>query len=174
MIQSLTEYQIAAREFAVYPDIDTKNLWYPFLSLLEETEEVEDAFLDEIGFEAGDVAWAIAQVYSELGLDLGTIREQPDPAKEHWFVGWQQTSGRSNVTPGFVAKVAGKWHRDGESPALRSQVLSICEYFWLRYVDNQNSFTSEYPSLMAILTANIDKLQDRKERGVLNGAGDHR
>jgi hypothetical protein len=174
VISSLTDYQIKAREFAVYPDLNTGNLWYPFLGLLEEAEEVEEAPPEEVSCEAGDVAWEIAQAYSELGLDLGTIRKRPDSATEHWFVGWQQTSGRSNVTPGFVAKIACKWHRDGENPVLRSQALSICEYFWLRYVDNQDSFSPECPDLLPLLAANIGKLQDRRDRGVLFGSGDHR
>jgi len=78
------EYQLKAKETAIYPDIGD-NLWYPALGLAGEVGEVEeiikktyrdhggeltDADQVRLRKEIGDVLWYLAAVCSEAGIDL--------------------------------------------------------------------------------------------------------
>ncbi|MCA9363742.1 nucleoside triphosphate pyrophosphohydrolase family protein [Candidatus Kaiserbacteria bacterium] len=86
-----SEYQKRARETAIYPDVG-ENFIYPALGLAGETGEViehvkklmRDAAVskasdipedrrDNLEKEMGDVVWYLAQLASELGLELETI-----------------------------------------------------------------------------------------------------
>lgn len=81
------EYQRLSKRTAVYPDVG-KNIVYPTLGLASEAGEVaskvKKAFRDHGGIineerredikkELGDVLWYVAQIASELGLELDTI-----------------------------------------------------------------------------------------------------
>ena len=81
------KYQVEARKTAVYPDLG-KNLWYPALGLNGEAgevaEKVKKVYRDQGGLlyseskarlakELGDVLWYIANLATEIGLDLSDI-----------------------------------------------------------------------------------------------------
>ena len=85
----LTTYQTRARETALYPQVGANPI-YPTLGLCGEAGEVADkvkkvlrdrqgsfdaAVIDDLRLELGDVLWYVAQLASELGLDLGEIAE---------------------------------------------------------------------------------------------------
>lgn len=82
----LSEYQQRARQTAEYP----RDAWlaYPALGLAGEAGEVAEhvkrVIRDDgatltaerkqaLGYELGDVLWYVAQLATELGLDLGEI-----------------------------------------------------------------------------------------------------
>ncbi len=82
-----SEYQRKSRETAIYPDLG-KNFIYPALGLAGETgevlEKIKKALRDERGVvseerraqiekELGDVLWYMAQLCTELGLDLDRV-----------------------------------------------------------------------------------------------------
>ena len=82
-------YQKEARKTAIYPNLGN-NLWYPALGLTGEAgevaEKVKKIYRDDmgralpprivdIGKELGDVLWYIANLATELGLDLSIIAE---------------------------------------------------------------------------------------------------
>ncbi len=85
------EYQKISRRTAEYPNIGSKkedNFLYPLLGLLGETgevaEKVKKLFRDDKGNltaerkelikkELGDVLWYLAQVSTDLGLELEDI-----------------------------------------------------------------------------------------------------
>lgn len=84
------EYQKKSRKTAVYPDADN-NFIYPTLGLSGEAGEVaekikkvirdhegkiSEEMKEEIKKELGDVLWYIAQIASELKLDLNDIAEK--------------------------------------------------------------------------------------------------
>ncbi len=84
------EYQKKSRETAIYPDVG-KNFIYPALGLAGETGEVmeklkkvirdKNGLIDEetknkLSKELGDVLWYIAQLCTELGLDMGKVAEE--------------------------------------------------------------------------------------------------
>ncbi|MCX6745060.1 MAG: nucleoside triphosphate pyrophosphohydrolase family protein [Candidatus Parcubacteria bacterium] len=81
------EYQTKSRETALYPNRDN-NFIYPTLGLSGEAGEVaekikkvlrdkggiiDEATKIEIQKELGDVLWYVAQIATELGLDLDQI-----------------------------------------------------------------------------------------------------
>ena len=82
-----SEYQKKSRETAIYPDADN-NFIYPTLGLVGEAGEVaekikkiirdkhgnlDDETRNEIAKELGDVLWYIAQLSTELNLNLDDI-----------------------------------------------------------------------------------------------------
>lgn len=86
---NFSEYQAASRKTAIYPDIGS-NFVYPTLGLTDEAGEVagkvKKIFRDDGGVlteekrqdiskELGDVLWYIAQLATELNLDLGDIAQ---------------------------------------------------------------------------------------------------
>lgn len=81
------EYQTSARTTAIYPNIG-KNFIYPTLGLVGETgeiaekikkvirdgnEQMTDEKRTELAKELGDVLWYLAQLSTELGLELEDI-----------------------------------------------------------------------------------------------------
>lgn len=85
----LSTYQSRARETARYPGVGSNPI-YPTLGLCGEAGEVADkvkkvirdrggAFspevIDALQLELGDVLWYVAQLASELGLDLEAVAQ---------------------------------------------------------------------------------------------------
>ncbi len=84
---TFNDYQQESRKTALYPDLGS-NFIYPTLGLAGETGEVaekikkiirdDDGFVSEekrqeIKKELGDVLWYLAQLATELGLDLDDV-----------------------------------------------------------------------------------------------------
>lgn len=84
---TFNEYQEKTRKTAVYPDLG-HNFIYPTIGLAGETGEVAEKIKKiirdrgglvsesdriEIRKELGDVLWYLAQISSEIGLDLETV-----------------------------------------------------------------------------------------------------
>lgn len=82
-----TAYQSSSRKTAIYPDLG-KNIVYPTLGLVGEAGEVaekikkilrdkggvvDEATKIELQKELGDVLWYLAQLSSELGLQLDEV-----------------------------------------------------------------------------------------------------
>jgi NTP pyrophosphatase (non-canonical NTP hydrolase) len=103
-------YQVEARKTAVYPERGN-NLWYPALGLCGEAgevaEKVKKVYRDDGGvvvadkmsqlyFELGDVLWYVANLATELGLDLSRIAED-------------------NLRKLQMRKAQGKLHGDGDT-----------------------------------------------------------
>jgi len=85
----LATYQLQSRQTARYPDAG-HNPIYPTLGLCGEAGEVADkvkkvlrdrggsfdaAVIDDLRLELGDVLWYVAQLATELELDLADIAE---------------------------------------------------------------------------------------------------
>ncbi len=83
------EYQSKARSTAFYPNVG-HNPIYPTLGLSGEAGEVadkvkkvirdndgifDDKIIQAIMYELGDVMWYVAQISSELGIELNDIAE---------------------------------------------------------------------------------------------------
>lgn len=81
------EYQKESRKTAVYPD-QGKNYIYPLLGLAGESGEVvekfkkmirnndgvmDDKIRESIKKEFGDLLWYIAQICTEIGIDLDDV-----------------------------------------------------------------------------------------------------
>lgn len=87
---SFQEYQDRSKETAIYPD-KGNNFVYPTLGLSGEAGEVaekmkkvlrdkggvvDDETRQELSKELGDVLWYVANLATELGLDLGEIAQK--------------------------------------------------------------------------------------------------
>ena len=85
----LSSYQRRSRETACYPQVGANPI-YPTLGLCGEAGEVADkvkkvlrdrqgcfdaAVIDDLRLELGDVLWYVAQLASELGLELQDVAE---------------------------------------------------------------------------------------------------
>jgi hypothetical protein len=154
---NLTDYQTASRTTALYPDRD-HNLWYPTLGLIGEYHEwklTQDPV--NLAKEAGDVAWYCAQICSELGETL-------DNAIAHAMV-----ESSESVVLMTLAESVKKWHRDGATTAKQEKILACVGWIWQQVLARENEAAT-----IAILEANIRKLRDRQQRGVLQGSGDDR
>jgi hypothetical protein len=154
---NLLDYQMASRTTALYPDRD-QNLWYPTLGLIGEFHEWKLAS-DPLNRdkEAGDVAWYCAQICAELGETLDRAIA----------VAW--VNSEESVVLMTLAEAVKKWHRDGAADEKRGKILSCVGWIWRQAVQRESE-----EQTMAILQANLDKLFDRKNRGVLQGSGDDR
>lgn len=86
----INEYQQQTRRFAIYPNVGS-NMTYPTLGLAGEAGEVaekvkkvirdKDGVFDDdtraaICKELGDVLWYVAQIASELNLDLSNVAQK--------------------------------------------------------------------------------------------------
>ena len=87
MIMELNDYQRQARVTALYPNVGNNPI-YPTLGLAGESGEVADkvkkvlrdrdgifdqAIKDSLMLELGDVLWYVAQLSSELGLEMNDV-----------------------------------------------------------------------------------------------------
>jgi NTP pyrophosphatase (non-canonical NTP hydrolase) len=87
---SFVDYQVKSRQTAIYPDLGA-NFVYPTLGLSGEAGEVAEKIkkvlrdkggkIDDetravVEKELGDVLWYVAQLATELGLDLGAVAEK--------------------------------------------------------------------------------------------------
>ena len=86
---NFNDYQVVARSTAIYPNLNN-NIFYPTLGLCGESGEVAEKvkkiirdkgkIIDEkdrieIRKELGDVLWYIANISSELDLELDEVAE---------------------------------------------------------------------------------------------------
>jgi hypothetical protein len=154
---NFSDYQIASRATALYPDRD-RNLWYPTLGLIGEFHEwklTQDPINRDK--EAGDVAWYCAQICAELGETLDTAIAQ------------SLVNPDESTVMMTLAESVKKWHRDGVAVDKRDRILSCVGWIWQQVVQRET-----LAATIAILEANLAKLRDRQVRGVLHGSGDDR
>lgn len=172
MSQTLTalEYQERAKEYAVYPKghLDrnyqagripdpyplTAGQTYCLLGLASELGEAVES--DWESKELGDVAWYVAMLGTETGVNL--------PVGPHTVY----SSFSFYVVLSNVMGAAKKLVRDGTPPNWEWLVLSTWE--WVKYKAEQRGLDL----YRDVLPANIAKLADRKARGVIQGSGDNR
>lgn len=151
-IKSLGQYQAEVRKSARYPDLG-QNFWYPCLGLIEARERLDCAASNKKPIEAGNVAWHLAQICSELDLNMSLC--------SHKY--FQDDS----ISIGFVAETVKKWHLSTEghlsagTEDLQDNFIRICKYFWHNSVNTPANFTSDYPDVWAVLSANLDRLSYR-------------
>lgn len=187
------EFQAAAKETAIYPK--DRALEYTVLGLLSEVGELSGAYLkakkewfqqdwDNVIKELGDVFWYAAAICSELDLELG----------EDFGVSAAQVDTLTQRSRGFtvvamtehageVASAIKKFFRD-DTPDFDTDTVdafmgSIHEQKMLGHLralmtQGENLAHILDTDMSTVLTLNINKLNSRKERGVLGGSGDNR
>jgi len=166
---TLNEYQEKCRTTAIYPD--NCKVVYPALGLVDEIGELLSADLadpDNFIAEAGDVMWYCAILADDLGVPLQVCFENPDlkaiPDGQALFT-------NAAIICGRVKKIL-RGDGNEEDRHIKVQIISACIG---DIVTRLQSLAGQFEvPLEEVCERNIDKLFDRKERGVLKGDGDNR
>lgn len=164
------EYQEKSRKTAIYPN-EGNNLAYPSLGLIGEYGEFLEKWYSwketgepsavELEAEIGDVFWYFAAVCREAGLDMQSIVYAADK---------EAINGTMDIFT--IAEIAKKVQRDGrhtiEEKGLEQVLVSLWSYITIVL------YPLSEEGAIHIGSNNLDKLLDRKDRGVLQGNGDNR
>ncbi len=170
----LDEYQTQARTTAVYPD--QYKVAYPALGLVEEAREFMDACYpagagivgpdaEAVLKEAGDVFWYCASLAGDLNTNLSECFSYPSQP----IMSPGEFLGKVSELAGHCKKICrGDDNRNAKIVLVGAIISTIMEYV------NQYIPGDEDEAYSLVCDTNLDKLFDRKERGVLKGCGDNR
>ena len=184
IIINWNEYQQGALSTAIYPL--KRELEYTVLGLCSEVGELGEAYaagkqgwgytqsqIDNFKSELGDVYWYVAAVADALKVPLAEI------AKIHPLHDGK-AEGRGLTILDVVASAAGiagivkKAIRDNNGFLDYDKQADI-EALLCRILSGLGQLARSYGSTPEAVTAkNLNKLADRKQRGVLQGSGDNR
>ena len=157
---NLLEYQTEAHTFAAYPK--TFGPQYVANALVEELGEFHGVIAkalrrgappdrDALLLEAGDILWQIAEAATLLGVPLSN---KAPTTRSLWVV---------EEVAGLVLRLKDiDFKRQSPEIAFATRALETTLHAWTGF------------SLAQAATANIVKLTDRRNRGVIVGEGDKR
>lgn len=156
------KYQKFCITTAIYPEAGTKSkmeLIYLCLGLLGEQQEWQES--EGNIKEAGDILWYLSQLCTYLGTDL--------------YLLYTNSNCKGNMYGSNIFESLKKHIRDDKN-------ISDVVYFLL--MDNMYELKYHYhysinnppldETFKLIIMQNVDKLTDRKNRGMLQGSGDDR
>jgi NTP pyrophosphatase (non-canonical NTP hydrolase) len=147
------DYVKLTTEFNTYPVED--QLTTLLVGLAEELIEYNLASQDEVHWEAGDVLWYVSEISNLLDVEL--------------FLNPRNRSSNIQFDVKEILSCVKKYRRgDFGEPERRARVISTCASV---LNDMAGAHRSEFPF---ILTCNISKLTDRRNRDKIKGSGDHR
>jgi NTP pyrophosphatase (non-canonical NTP hydrolase) len=178
-----TEYQQQALITAIYP-VD-REVDYTIDGLGSEIGELGEKYLEaKLSYygiskegaldECGDILWYAAAVADALNTPLGHIMEGPAPVGV--LVGYSKglTYVSMTVSHGKMLGIIKKSIRDNDGfladahrEALKVELHKII-WHTMMFIEALGG------SLQGVMAKNLNKLADRKNRGVLQGSGDHR
>lgn len=175
-------YQQQALTTAIFP-LD-RSLEYTTLGLASESGELGEAYLrgkisihgvtvEQVLSELGDVCWYAAAVADAIECPFADIRDDTSlNALPHYGRGFTILMIQSHVSN--IAGIVKKTIRDNEGfvelkhmQGIQNELMGMMyhvERLALAYDSNLN----------AVMSKNLNKLADRKQRGVLAGSGDNR
>lgn len=167
---NLNEYQSRTHATAMFPT--EHALSYLTLGLCSEIGELFEVSAEcysrgsqTFKKELGDVMWYVSEIAILFGIELKeNAREYPVPTYPETYI-----AGMA-MHAGLLAGKAKKVLRDGtalDRAFVEERLANIIRL--VEFAAEGSSFTLE-----EVLVLNIDKLSDRKARGVIKGSGDHR
>ncbi len=181
------EYQIKARETAIYPNLGN-NLPYVVLGLCGEVSEVFEAYniyeahvngnvseetinelTKNLKSEFSDGAWYLSNICSELKInfeDVAIVEDMP-----HRFLNYAEALV---VHAGRIAEYTKKIMRDDKGEINETKKNKIIDELKMCYTCIYKLCEELTCTIEEIMIQNIEKLQSRKERGVLTGEGSNR
>jgi len=176
-MKSLNEYQQQAMSTAIFP-VD-RSLDYTVLGLCSEVGELAEAWLDnskgfpEVAAEAGDCYWYSAAIADTLEIRLEKVVELyngPEVSGQligNFIIDLTRVSGNlAGLVKKAIRDDGGHFTQEKEAKAI---------YFLGRTILLLDKITQQLgTSRYAVMNDNLDKLADRKQRGVLQGSGDNR
>lgn len=172
------KYQAEALTTAIYPL--ERELDYTILGLCSEVAEVAELVWiftlpsPELKSEVGDCFWYVAAVADALKMPLQEVWEAHKEFTVHAPVSLQTLAAELVVQSGALAGLLKKAIRDDGgvlTPERRAKIVEHLNHVLLvlKYICQTLGTTAH-----AVTQANLNKLSDRKQRGVLQGSGDHR
>ena len=165
---TINEYQKATETTEIRPQTAVVNLrlMCSICGLIEEMEELEEATeVDDIIKEAGDVFYYIASIARETDMDLESLFDRVE----------ERNLIDKKFSTSLPLKLLKKTYRDMNgimSDDYKSQLWDFLAAVIHEVVNFCFDFTEM--SIEEIMQLNIDKLQDRLKRGVIQGDGDRR
>jgi NTP pyrophosphatase (non-canonical NTP hydrolase) len=153
------KYQAFTATTAIYPEAGTKSkmeLIYLCLGLRGELQEWVES--DNDIKEAGDMLWYISQISTYLNLNLYSVY-----------------SDSNTVTDYNIFEALKKYIRDDRYPesAIYDFIADMMYRLKICYGYSMNN-PPRGETFKRIIMQNVDKLTDRKNRGMLQGSGDSR
>lgn len=180
------EYQQQALTTAIYPL--KRELEYTTFGLVSELGELNDVYFESkaIGWgfsqaalnsflkEAGDAYWYVAAVADALNISLSTIWESyapqtTAPLKSRGLL-VVALGGRGGQIAGIVKKSIRD--NDGFLSDAGAEAIKVHLGYILIYLNELVGLLGGTPE--GVTAKNLNKLADRKKRGVLQGSGDNR
>ncbi|HEX2868691.1 MAG TPA: nucleoside triphosphate pyrophosphohydrolase family protein [Ignavibacteriales bacterium] len=164
------EYQEQARETAQYPIIG-HGVIYPILGLVGELGELmtaietrkrRDGSREGIMKEAGDVLWYIANLAYELEVEIKEV-QVPEEFKVTDYMLDRTIMAYAEHAKKVFRDHHGLFTRYEEEEHISKILHSYCAFLYAWRLDIEE-----------VARMNIEKLRDRKERGVIQGSGDNR
>lgn len=164
------EYQKATETTEIRPQTATVNLrlMCSICGLMEEVEELEaitqytedKTAIPSMIKEAGDVLYYVASIARETGIDLESIAHR---------------ELKHNIPKMLPLKLLKKTYRDMDGVMSHAYKEQLWDYLknLLHYIRRVCIDDCRVP-IETVMETNIDKLQDRLKRGVIQGDGDTR
>lgn len=191
LADTLATYQRVSRATAIYPGHDEQpspaGITYNSLALIGEAGEIAGKVskirrdrlnIDDIRpgllAECGDVLWHLAQLATDWGFSLGDVAGEVDAGPATFSL--RQLADLEHAA---ICLAGDSWEVAVEADGLddmetvRARASVLCDFpavvqslmLVIHALDG---------NLVAVAQANIDKLNSRKQRGVLGGNGDNR
>jgi NTP pyrophosphatase (non-canonical NTP hydrolase) len=176
-MKSLNEYQQQAMSTAIFP-VD-RSLDYTVLGLCSEVGELAEAWLDnkkgfpEVASEGGDCFWYVAAIADTLEVSLQAVVDAYT-GPEIKLIATTNIIHALTASSGNLAGLVKKAIRDDDghfSEERRDKAIQLLAKTILLLEALAGPL---YTSPQAMRAENLNKLADRKQRGVLKGSGDHR
>ncbi|MGK3708744.1 hypothetical protein [Arthrobacter sp. IK3] len=175
------KYQAEALTTAVFP-LD-RGLDYTVLGLVSEVGEVVDLAAREeipsrrlwekwIKAEIGDCFWYAAAVADALGTTLQAVWDAR--AAEEEYASYTFTAAAAVIQAGLMAGHLKKAIRDDGGVLLPARRAAMIQTLGKVVTELTALCSSLDTTVHAVTQANLNKLADRKQRGVLQGSGDNR
>ena len=171
---TLSEYQEKAYSTAIYKD----KIIYPVLGLANEflseyiSKIINHKPEEEIVDELMDAMWYVSAIATDLGFKLEYLFFSEDNI--NMFTEEEQFKAFCFSLGTICGKVK-KWMRDYDKKEMPKDYLKVIKSSLIFIIQYLSTELKKYKyTLEDALQMNIDKLQSRKERGVIKGDGDNR
>jgi NTP pyrophosphatase (non-canonical NTP hydrolase) len=189
---NLREYQMKARETAIYLKVKDSKILYPTLGLVGECGEVagkmkklirDDKWIMKpdrmtaIIKELGDCCWYLANICCDTNLELNTIYEKINSSVAYKInrLSILRQVLHMNRHANIIAEFLENWHYDHQCNLNKTNNFkNLPIHIYNVLICIEEIAYNCHSNLREVYTLNIEKLTKRKQDGTLTGDGDNR